>query len=47
MTIKEQAAAMKLDSPLMAVTSAQSRNQALTNVVKQLNENQAQIFSAN
>ncbi len=47
MTIKEQAAAMKLDSPLMAVTSAQSRNQALTNVVKQLNENQAQIFAAN
>lgn len=47
MTIKEQAASMKLDSPLMAVTSAQSRNQALANVVKQLNENQAQIYAAN
>lgn len=47
MTIKEKAAAMKLDSTLMASKSARIRNQALANIPKALLANQEEIFKAN
>ena len=47
MTIKEKAAAMKLDSTLMASKSAETRNQALANIARALNANQEEIFRAN
>lgn len=47
MTIKEKAAAMKLDSTLMASKSAQTRNAALANIVKILLANQEEILKAN
>jgi glutamate-5-semialdehyde dehydrogenase len=47
MTIKEQAALMKLDSPLMASKSSEVRNNALLNISKALVANQNEIFAAN
>jgi glutamate-5-semialdehyde dehydrogenase len=47
MTIKEKAALMKLDSPLMASKSADVRNNALSNIAKALIANQDEIFAAN
>jgi glutamate-5-semialdehyde dehydrogenase len=47
MTIKEQAALMKLDSPLMASKSSEVRNNALLNISKALVANQNEIFVAN
>ncbi len=47
MTVKEKAAAMKLDSTLMASTSEAQRNNALSNIVKSLLDNQNEIFRAN
>jgi glutamate-5-semialdehyde dehydrogenase len=47
MTIKEKAALMKLDSPLMASKSADVRNNALSNIAKALVANQDEIFVAN
>lgn len=47
MTIKEKAAAMKLDSTRMASQSADTRNQALAAIAKALIENQQEIFRAN
>ncbi|MBO5033869.1 MAG: glutamate-5-semialdehyde dehydrogenase [Lachnospiraceae bacterium] len=47
MTIKEKAAAMKLDSTLMASKSAEIRNHALANIAKALLANQDEIFKAN
>lgn len=47
MTIKEKAAAMKLDSSKMASKSAQIRNAALANIAKALMENKDEIFDAN
>ncbi|MDE7323607.1 MAG: glutamate-5-semialdehyde dehydrogenase [Lachnospiraceae bacterium] len=47
MTIKEKAAAMKLDSTLMASKSTETRNRALANIAKALVENQEEIFRAN
>ncbi|MBQ1194049.1 MAG: glutamate-5-semialdehyde dehydrogenase [Lachnospiraceae bacterium] len=47
MTIKEKAAAMKIDSTKMAVTSTDTRNNALALIAKKLIENQKEIFAAN
>ncbi len=47
MTIKEKAAAMKLDSSKMASKSAEIRNTALSNIAKALLENKEEIFTAN
>lgn len=47
MTIKEKAAAMKLDSTLMASRPAKTRNNALANIVKTLLANQEEIIKAN
>ena len=47
MTIREKAAAMKLDSTQMASKSAGIRNQALANIVRALVTNQEDIFQAN
>jgi glutamate-5-semialdehyde dehydrogenase len=47
MTIKEKAALMKLDSPIMAATPSDVRNNALSNISKALIENQNEIFIAN
>lgn len=47
MTIKEKAAAMKLDSTLMASKSAEIRNNALANIAKALIAHQDRIFEAN
>jgi len=47
MTIKEKAAAMKLDSTRMASQSADIRNQALAAIAKALIKNQQEIFRAN
>lgn len=47
MTIREKAAAMKLDSTQMASKSAAVRNQALANIAKALLANKADIFQAN
>lgn len=47
MTIKEKAAAMKLDSTLMASKPAEIRNQALANIAQALLANQEEIFKAN
>ncbi|MDE7274199.1 MAG: glutamate-5-semialdehyde dehydrogenase [Lachnospiraceae bacterium] len=47
MTIKEKAAAMKLDSTRMASQSAKTRNQALAAIAKVLLANQNEIFRAN
>ena len=47
MTIREKAAAMKLDSPLMAATSTEVRNYALIAISKALCANQEAIFQAN
>ena len=47
MTIKEKAAAMKLDSTLMASKPAEMRNHALAEIIKALQENQEEIFRAN
>lgn len=47
MTIKEKAAAMKLDSTLMASKPAEIRNNALANIAKALMANQEEIFKAN
>ena len=45
MTIKEKAAAMKLDSTLMASKPAEMRNRALAEIIKALQANQEEIFS--
>lgn len=47
MTIREKAAAMKLDSPKMAAVSANVRNNALLNIKNALLENKEEIFAAN
>lgn len=47
MTIKEKAAAMKLDSSKMASKSAEIRNAALANIAKVLTDNKVKIFEAN
>ncbi len=47
MTIREKAAAMKLDSPKMAAQPAQIRNKALAAIAKALEENQDAVFEAN
>lgn len=47
MTIREKAAAMKLDSPLMAAKSVEARNDALRNIARSLIDNQQEIFKAN
>ena len=47
MTIKEKAAAMKLDSTLMASKTAEIRNNALANIAKALMANQEEIFKEN
>ncbi len=47
MTVKEKAAAMKLDSPKMAATPANVRNDALLNIKRVLLENKAAVFEAN
>ena len=47
MNIKEEAKAVKLASPKMAVTSEEARNKALMEVVKQLKARQQEIFEAN
>ena len=47
MTIKEKAAAMKLDSTLMASKPAEMRNRALAEIIKALQANQEEIFRAN
>lgn len=47
MTIKEKAAAMKLDSPKMAAKSAEIRNNALLNIKNALLERQEEFFAAN
>lgn len=47
MTIKEKAAAMKLESTLMASKSAEIRNGALANIAKALLAHQDEIFKAN
>jgi len=47
MTIKEKAAAMKLDSTLMASKPAEMRNRALADIIKALQANQEEIFRAN
>lgn len=47
MTIKEKAAAMKLDSTLMASKSAETRNGALAEIAKALIAHQQEIFRAN
>lgn len=47
MTIKEKAAAMKLDSSQMASKSTLVRNTTLANIAKALVDNQAEIFAAN
>lgn len=47
MTIKEKAAAMKLDSPLMAAKPADIRNSALKNIASALIAHQQEIFEAN
>lgn len=47
MTIKEKAAAMKLDSPKMAAKSAEIRNDALFHIKNALLERQEEIFAAN
>ena len=44
MTIKEKAAAMKIDSTKMAVTSTDTRNNALALIAKKLIENQKEIY---
>ncbi|MGI5932451.1 MAG: glutamate-5-semialdehyde dehydrogenase [Eubacterium sp.] len=45
--IKDTAAQMKLDSPIMAATSAQLRNEALQAVREALTAHKEEIFSAN
>ncbi len=47
MTIKEKAAAMKLDSTLMASKPAKMRNCALSAIIKALQANQDEIYRAN
>ena len=47
MTIKEKAAAMKLDSTKMASQPAETRNCALSAIIKALQTNQDAIFQAN
>lgn len=47
MTIREKAAAMKLDSPRMAAQPAETRNAALANIAKALVERSEEIFAAN
>ena len=47
MTIREKAAAMKLDSTLMASKSAAIRNEALAGIARALLANQEDIFRAN
>lgn len=47
MTIQEKAAAMKLDSPKMAVKPAEVRNRALGSIKNALLDNQQEIFDAN
>lgn len=47
MTVKEKAAAMKIDSPQMAATSIETRNQALSAIAEALLVNKEQIFAEN
>ena len=47
MTIREKAAAMKLDSPKMAAQPAQTRKKALAAIAKALEDNQDAVFEAN
>ena len=47
MTVKEKAAAMKIDSPQMAATSIEIRNKALQAITDALNANREQIFAEN
>ena len=47
MTIKEKAAKMKLDSPQLAPTSIEERNQALLAISEKLLAHKAEIMEAN
>ena len=47
MTIQEQAALMKLDSPKMAATTIEDRNAALKAVITALLSNKEAILAAN
>ena len=47
MSIKEEAAKMKLASPLMASVSAEKRNSALLHMIKNLEAGKEKIFAAN
>lgn len=47
MSMKEKAAQMKLDSSKMAAVDAQTRNNALLNISKALQENEKEIYAAN
>lgn len=47
MTIKEKAAKMKLDSPQLAATSIEERNQALLAIAEKLLAHKAEIMEAN
>lgn len=47
MTVKEKAAAMKIDSPQMAATSIETRNKALQAIADALLANKEQIFAEN
>ncbi len=47
MNIKEEAAKMKLASPLMASASAEKRNSALLHMIENLEAEKEKIFAAN
>ncbi len=47
MNIKEEAAKMKLASPLMASASAEKRNSALLHMIENLEAGKEKIFAAN
>ena len=47
MSIKEEAAKMKLASPLMASASAEKRNSALLHMIENLEAGKEKIFAAN
>ena len=47
MTVKEKAAAMKIDSPQMAATTIETRNTALKAIAEALLAKKEQIFAEN
>ena len=47
MSIKEEAAKMKLASPLMASAPAEKRNSALLHMIENLEAGKEKIFAAN